>query len=109
MRGFFYNFAPIYKGASDQRWLLTKYYFSGIDFLDSSQGEVSKSNIIDMNGQKPDLYTKVPEIAKQWLNSVSYNVVENNVLSVDGLTIGVEICLDHLAGTLAKKQRTCPC
>ncbi|KAA8494656.1 hypothetical protein FVE85_2897 [Porphyridium purpureum] len=91
----FFNFAPIVKGGSrwQERYLVTKQYVSGIDFLDRVKLPNPRRLGITEYGVFSDWARK--EFKKR-----NMTLVENNVLEVDGIRIGIEICLDHAEGAL---------
>ena len=86
------NFCPVYKGGKKHRhrFLVTKKYISNADFF----SRVSLPNPRNYNVTEykhDDFSPKFNAILKQ--NDVQ--LVSDNVLHIDGLTIGLEICLDH--------------
>uniref|UniRef100_A0A8J9X1F2 Uncharacterized protein n=1 Tax=Phaeodactylum tricornutum TaxID=2850 RepID=A0A8J9X1F2_PHATR len=91
------NFAPIYKGGTGHKhqYLLQKRYISGADFLSrTTLPNPVKANLRD--------YADASELSflQQTLQNRNTVLVEGNVIELDGLRIGVEICLDHRMGSL---------
>jgi hypothetical protein len=93
----YYNFAPVFKGGPDSsrhKYIFTKKSISAIDFLSNI---TMLPNPTDDNVKSYDL---VPDSFKYMLESRDAKLIENNVMEVDGIRIGVEICLDHKKGVL---------
>lgn len=91
----YYNFAPVFKGGpgSNHRFIATKRYISIIDFL---------SDTSLPNPRNADLreYDAMSDRFRDMLQFRDAQLVENNVIEVDGVRIGIEICFDHLRGVL---------
>jgi hypothetical protein len=91
----YYNFAPVYRGGSDhtERFLVTKRYISRVDFLDrASLPNPARHNIRQFNG--------IGEDFEALLEGRDVELVQDNDFEIDGLRIGLEICLDHRVGML---------
>jgi hypothetical protein len=86
------NFCPVYKGGptKDQRFLVTKKYISNEDFL--NREKLPNPRNYNMTEYKhSDFSDKFNEVMKK----KNMKIVSDNVLDVDSLNIGLEICLDH--------------
>jgi hypothetical protein len=93
----YYNFAPVFKGGPDSsrhRYIFTKKSISSIDFLSNVTMLPNPTNA------NVKSYDRVPDSFKDMLESRDAKLIENNVMEVDGIRIGVEICLDHKKGLL---------
>lgn len=92
----YYNFAPVFKGGPDssrQKYIFTKKSISAIDFL-------SNTMLPNPTNDNVKAYDRVPDSFKYMLESRDVKLIENSVIEVDGIRIGVEICLDHKKGVL---------
>lgn len=101
----YFNFAPVVKGGSEMssnKYYVFKDYISSIDFLDRKNGlpNPRKSNV----SQYSDLFDIEDEDMKKFLfDQRGDKVVEGNVIELDGIRIGIEVCLDHRMGVLWEK------
>jgi hypothetical protein len=98
----FFNFAPIYRGGPEEegkskRFLVPKKYISTADFLNRSNGlpnprrsHLSEYDDLDMDQEMFDFLVQKRNVT----------IVEHNVLEIDGIRIGIELCLDHRLGVL---------
>jgi hypothetical protein len=79
----------------DERYLVPKNYISSADFLNRAQGlpDPRNSHLVEYNAFGSDLNTFFAQQRK-------LHVLRNGVLNVDGVRIGIEICLDHRLGVL---------
>ena len=97
----YYNFAPVFRGGlnkdSRQKYIFTKKSISAIDFLSNVNMLPNPIN----NHVK--IYDDVPEAFKEMLEDHDTILVQDNVIAVDGVRVGVEVCLDHLRGLLWSK------
>jgi len=98
----FYNVAPIFKGNSTLKLLAFKSYVSDIDFLDQ---RADPDYVPDPRSLGQDQYSTLPDAAAEALELDGYAYVKNNVFEVDGLRIGIEICLDHAMNSLYNNLR----
>jgi predicted amidohydrolase len=91
----YYNFAPVYRGGSDhtERFLVTKRYISLVDFLDRTSLPNPASNDVRQYGHIGKDFEKL-------LKGRDVELVQDNDFEIDGLKIGLEICLDHRLGML---------
>ena len=90
------NFAPLVKGGSNHKhdYVVTKHYISSADFLD-------RTLLLNPKRSKVHQYADVSDRFQEALfEKRGTTVVENNFIQVDGLRIGIEICLDHRLGVL---------
>lgn len=95
------NFAVIATGGSarDHYWVATKEYISTADFL-------SRTTLPNPSEEKIRDYAELDDQWKAFLMDRNSTLVTDNVIELDGLRIGIEICLDHRVGTLWNKLRT---
>eukprot|EP00930_Biecheleria_cincta_P045521 TRINITY_DN31368_c0_g1_i2.p1 TRINITY_DN31368_c0_g1~~TRINITY_DN31368_c0_g1_i2.p1 ORF type:complete len:435 (+),score=66.41 TRINITY_DN31368_c0_g1_i2:231-1535(+) len=106
----YYNFAPIQIGGEDTVFVQFKHHVSTIDFI-RSQGHESnftsipapiRSNCYENRASRGCAYETLPsEKVENMFGFSRAQVVHDDVFNVKGLRIGIEICLDHLLGTLA--------
>ncbi len=90
----YYNFASVVKGGPDAAaYFVQKRYISGADFL-------SRTTLPNPSDQDLHLYGDATLALKDTLETRGYQIVEHNVLEIDGIRIGIEICLDHRMGQL---------
>lgn len=91
----YFNFAPVYKGGPTHkhRFLVTKKYVSTIDFL-------NRTNLPNPSFSGIREYSYVPRVIRDLLEERETQLVEDNLIQLDGLRIGLEICLDHRKGAL---------
>jgi hypothetical protein len=98
----YYNYAPVYKGGPGpvQKYVVLKQYISGADFL--SRTELPNPSEYDMHA-----YAKADKsiILGETFAKRNVTVVTDNYLQIDGIEIGIEICLDHRMGALWSHQR----
>lgn len=86
------NFCPVYKGgpAHEGHFLVTKKYISMEDFL--NRDELPNPRNYNMTEYKHDDFS---DNFNAILKEKKIKLISDNVLPVDGLLIGLEICLDH--------------
>jgi hypothetical protein len=86
------NFCPVYKGGPThhQRFLVTKKYISNADFL--NRDVLPNPRNYNMTEYK---YGDFSDEFNNVLKEKNMKLVSDNVLDVDSLNIGLEICLDH--------------
>eukprot|EP00667_Euglena_gracilis_P005967 EG_transcript_6008 len=96
----YFNVAPIYKGASTKKYLHFKETIATIDFLEMNATE--EEDVIPKPAGRT--YSDLPDWMDRHLNKAGFEYVENNVFTMSGLRIGIEICADHGGSTLAGKQ-----
>ena len=92
----YYNFAPISRGGTNHHsYIVTKQYISNADFLSRSDTlpNPTEENVRDYADFDPELQTFFEQQA-------NITIVKENVIVIDGLRIGIEICLDHRLGVL---------
>jgi hypothetical protein len=108
----YFNFAPIYVGGTTRKLLQFKEYISGIDFLQGRELTGSAAPVEPAPGsgskhckQDPTsngcIYAQPKAEVLAEFGFGDFEVVDS-VFELDGLRIGVEVCLDHKRGTLAK-------
>ena len=92
----YFNFCPIFKGGPQRRrYMVAKKYISLVDFL--NRATLPNPRTFNMSEYKHKDYSdRFYEISKE---RGTY-IVPDNVIYVDGLKIGIEICLDHRMGVL---------
>ena len=97
----YFNFSPVYMGGPDQdhRFLVTKHYISGADFLDRSSLPNPKQLGVHQYGD-------VTDQLKALLDARGTKIVEDNLLDIAGLRVGIEICLDHRLAVLWDNIKT---
>ena len=91
------NFSPISKGGPNNRhrYLVTKKYISAVDFL-NREILPNPRNYNDTTYKHDDFSDRFNALMKKRQTKI----VPDNVIDLDGLKIGVEICLDHRMGSL---------
>jgi len=91
----YFNFASVQKGGSkhQHRYLVTKRYISTVDFL-------SRTTLPNPTEENKNLYGELPDAILDFIKKRNVTLITNNILELDGLRIGLEICLDHRRGTL---------
>ena len=96
----YFNFAPIYRGGSnhtDEHYFVHKQYISTADFLSLSEG------LPDPRGSHITKYDSLgldQELLDYFQNERDVQMVQDNIVTIDGIRIGIEICLDHRLGVL---------
>ena len=101
----YFNFAPIYRGGKDSEgkshYIVLKQYISGADFL--SRTKLPNPSNFDMHAYAKADKSKVlgETFAKR-----NMTVITDNFLEIDGIKVGIEICLDHRMGALWNSLRT---
>ena len=91
------NFCPVYKGGPTHRhkFLITKKYISTVDFLNRTT--LPNPRNFDVTEYKhKDFSDRFNSLMKMR----EVEIVSDNVIHMDGLTIGIEVCLDHRMGAL---------
>jgi len=91
----YYNFANVIKGGKGHSdfYVVPKRYISGADFL-------SRTTVPNPSDEDIHLYADATLALTDTLQKRGNKIVEHNVLEIDGIRIGVEICLDHRMGQL---------
>lgn len=99
----FFNFSPVYKGYDPKitgksvgmQFIVPKTSVSSIDFLTSDRRPDPNS---------PQLYDnpKLISILDALEEEYGYTPVKNNMLSMNGILMGIEICLDHAENALRR-------
>ena len=83
------------------KWLVTKTYISHIDYINLANGSgIPYPSVNVSNECGIGSYDGVPTAAKEWLKEKGYDVVMDNIFSLNGIVFGIEICLDHSCGAL---------
>lgn len=101
----YFNFAPVYRGGEDKKGtkqhMVLKQYISNADFL--SRTKLPNPSDFDMHN-----YAKADQskILVETFAKRNITVVTDNYLKIDGIDIGIEICLDHRMGALWNNLRT---
>ena len=96
----YFNFASVAKGGPGGKYFaVTKKYISGADFL----SRTSLPNPKDFDVHDYSVMGDDFEVAFAKRN---ITLIRNNVVELDGLRIGVEICLDHRLGVLWNELKT---
>ena len=97
----YYNFATVHKGGAHHhhRYAVTKKYISGADFL-------SRTTLPNPKEENKDTYGIVSEELSKLFASRNITLITDNILELDGLRIGLEICLDHRMGALWNQIKT---
>ena len=97
----YFNFATVHKGGANHhhRYVVTKKYISSADFL-------SRTKLPNPKEEDKHTYGEVSEELSNMFASRNVTVITNNILEMDGLRIGLEICLDHRMGTLWNHIKT---
>lgn len=92
------NFAPVYMGgpSPDHHYLVAKKYISTGDFL----RRVRLPNPAEPGDYDHRLYDELPATFKNLLEKRNVTIVPDNLLEIDNINIGLEICLDHRMGRL---------
>jgi len=101
----YFNFAPVYRGGADREGtkhhIVMKQYISGADFL--SRTTLPNPSEFDMHAYaKADRSKVLAETFAKRNNTV----VTDNYIEIDGITVGIELCLDHRMGSLWNNLRT---
>ena len=91
----YYNFAPVAKGGKghNHHYLFQKRYISGIDFL-------SRTKLPNPRDSHINRYAETWEGLEETLESRGTTIIDKNIIELDGIRIGLEICLDHRVGVL---------
>jgi hypothetical protein len=93
----YYNFAPISLGGRNHHsYIVTKQYISNADFLSRTSARVPNPTEEDVRDYS-EFDTELQRLFEQENNST---LVQDNVIVVDSIRIGIEICLDHRLGVL---------
>lgn len=97
----YFNFATVHKGGANHqhRYVVTKKYISGADFL-------SRTTLPNPKEEDKHTYGHVSEEMSEMFASRNVTLITDNILELDGLRIGLEICLDHRMGTLWSHIKT---
>ena len=96
----YFNFASVVKGGiHGKHYAVTKRYISGADFLSrTSLPNPKDADLHDYSQMNAEL-----QAAFEKRNVI---LIRDNVVELDGLRIGVEICLDHRLGVLWNDLKT---
>ena len=96
-----FNASPVLKGGPNgQSWLVFKNYVSEIDFIEYRNDTVTVVDPYDVGVEK---YSKLPKAWSDLFYNHGWEIVSDYpILRIDGLLVGLEICLDHSEGILAK-------
>lgn len=90
----YFNFAPVYRGGThEESFVVTKRYISGADFL-------KRTNLPEPTSKGLHGYADLTKSLQENFAKRGVNVVEDSVIVIDGIRIGLEICLDHRMGKL---------
>jgi hypothetical protein len=91
----YYNFAPVYKGGTGHQhyYTVTKRYISSADFL-------SRTSLPSPSDANLHLYADLSILMGETLAKRGSTLVDDNLIEIDGIRIGIEICLDHRIGAL---------
>mmetsp|Transcript_2656 Transcript_2656/g.4542 ORF Transcript_2656/g.4542 Transcript_2656/m.4542 type:complete len:376 (+) Transcript_2656:162-1289(+) len=105
----YYNFAPVYRGGSPKddstgqvhQYVILKQYISNADFL-------SRTTLPNPSEYDKHAYAKTDKsaILADTFAKRNVTVVTDNYLEIEGIKIGIEICLDHRMGSLWNNIRT---
>jgi len=104
-RFLYFNLAPVLKGGSggrEHRYLFQKRYISGADFL-SGQASLPDPSDEDLHLYSDEPWEGMVETAAARGTRL---VRDGNLIVVDGIRIGIEICLDHRMGVLWNNLQT---
>jgi len=95
----YWNFCVVIRGGPDiRKFVVPKQAISKVDFLDRTylpnpaETEIGK-------------YSALPHEVRELWDSRRVDLVEDNVIEMDGIRIGIEICLDHRLGVLWEKLK----
>jgi hypothetical protein len=91
----YWNFCPVLRGGPNvQKYLVTKRYISTVDFLDRTA--------LPNPGQRSNVshYDRPSAQLKELLQLRGTELVQDNIIEIDGVRVGLEICLDHRLGVL---------
>ena len=100
----YFNFSPVYRGGAKNKGakhhIVLKKYISGADFL--SRTTLPNPSEFDKHtyGKEDD-----SEVLMKTFSKGNMTVVTDNYMEIDGITIGLEICLDHRMGSLWNNLR----
>jgi hypothetical protein len=97
----YYNLAPVIRGGPDiinHRYIIDKDYISTADFLSRSKGlpNPRESDVLRYSSLM-DFQDK--NLVDFWAKRGSH-FIDGNILDIDGIKIGLEICLDHARSVL---------
>ena len=101
----YFNFAPVYRGGrqheGSNHHIILKQYISGADFL--SRTTLPNPNNFDMH-----TYAKADQsqVLSETFAKRNMTTVTDNFIEIDGIKVGIEICLDHRMGALWNNLRT---
>ncbi|EOD27698.1 hypothetical protein EMIHUDRAFT_100094 [Emiliania huxleyi CCMP1516] len=103
------NVMPIMKGGPEGKtWLVEKHTISSIDFIkvDPAFGVRKPCGVGRCSVESQEFNEQFDLETTKVLATAGIRVVKDNVFEVDGLLVGVEICLDHNRGTEVFGSRT---
>lgn len=91
----YYNFATMIKGGKGHShyYFVQKRYISGADFL-------SRAQLPNPSDEDMHLYGDATLPLQETLRKRGDTIVSHNVVEIDGIRFGIEICLDHRMGQL---------
>jgi len=91
----YYNFAKMIKGGKghSHSYFVQKRYISGADFL-------SRARLPNPSDEDMHLYGDATLPLQETLIKRGDTIVSHNVVEIDGIRFGIEICLDHRMGQL---------
>ena len=91
----YYNFATVIKGGKghSDSYFVQKRYISGADFL-------SRATLPNPSDEDMHLYGDASLPLQETLIKRGHTIVSHNVVEIDGIRFGIEICLDHRMGQL---------
>ena len=105
----YFNFAPVHVGGTSLTYLKFKRFISGIDFIrarpeGARMVPAPPRNSRDFCRKHPHsngcIYQRLPEALLQQLGFGRDIELPDGLLTIGGLRIGLEICLDHAMGDL---------
>ncbi|KAL7530885.1 hypothetical protein ACHAXR_003730 [Thalassiosira sp. AJA248-18] len=100
----YFNFSPVYRGGKhregEKHHIVLKQYISGADFL--SRTTLPNPSNFDMHA-----YAKADQskVLSETFAKRNMTIVTDNYIEIDGIKIGIEICLDHRMGALWNSLR----
>lgn len=93
----YWNYAPMARGGPNvTKYLVEKQYVSTVDFLDRT---VLPNPATTHTAE----YSELPKDLVDLMKKRGTSIESDSVIEIDGLRIGVEICLDHRMGVLWDK------
>ena len=95
----FYNLATVHKGGggsntnAQRHFVVTKKYISNADFL-------SRTTLPNPKEDNKHEYGDISWELQQMFDKRNITLITDNILELDGIRFGIEICLDHRMGAL---------